>query len=791
MSTEIFKKQGQLFETSAEEAVSQGATTPAGAKAAGAGPDSAKMMGTPAQKAADSRPTLQQSQRYQKKVAPDPSATQAAAEKVDRLKALGGIESQLEAKIKQRIEQTTTQELQQQAVNDQYVQQAVEQQKHEGLTAALNELAMAETPEAWQAAFIKAKGFDPKLTKDSVGDYFMGAEGHMSTALKAAMPETMTVGDALGAEVNTLAADLGMTPEELGVLNMEALEAKIQEIENQEFNQIQELEAELPGAVGARREQIIRELKNLGQAGVTGIEASYDRIQQDIEEARTVDIAGQEFSLQSILEDDELSDYILSATTDTNVMNDLVQNAPGLADWIVQNQEALQSMQEEQTAQAQQFETVQSQIKDTVAGKEELADALIGERPEYMTEGQWTEYNQQLQDTGAWQAADENADVALAFKTNPDLVPMLKELDKDSIIGLTELDKELKNDTGALNEWLGLGEGEFPTDPETLNKYREIKDGLAAVRGSKGGAQIYNELAAYPNSLSSQQLQKLAAAPENWDQVKSALNAQAEFDDMSFGDMVDTVFSGMSVNEVNARLNSLKKYAMMGHAQSLSEYQKLKQLVGDNGLDRMDVEKLKGQVEKGLSLEDALEGRLTNPAERFKNINKPVEGVDAGTHRAVEALQDDRLTDNEIRELDELGVLDKLMDIGEFSDKYGSAITTYKKSKGGRQYKKDYTQTQEAITNTLDMPELSDAIFKDKEYNIKRPSDYKKIQRMKQLLSTEFKSSKSQAQKAAYARALRAIDKSIKAYDQRQFDKSAQELPSDMDLITGGRRPKS
>ena len=93
---------------SLKQKLAQQPVSPAGAKAAGATPDSAKMFGTPAQKSTiakaavdGGRKTLQEAQRYDIKQQVAPS--QNAADKLATMKSLGGIQSQLQTMIETKF----------------------------------------------------------------------------------------------------------------------------------------------------------------------------------------------------------------------------------------------------------------------------------------------------------------------------------------------------------------------------------------------------------------------------------------------------------------------------------------------------------------------------------------------------------------------------------------------------------------------------------------------------------------------------------------------------------------
>lgn len=676
-NTGVYKTNKGLFESSQEE-LSKQTQSPAGAASQGASPDVAKMQATPAQKqsALKSQPqqTLSQSSRYKQKQAPEPAVAQQAQDKVARLKSLGGIESQLEGLIQNKLQQATEQNLQKQALNEQYIQQVTAQEQQAALSEALTNFAQATTPEERQQALIAAKTVDPKITPESINQYFMGTEGALGEQLGAATPESIMLGDvwdeeALGPQAQ-VAADLGITPEELAGMNMQQLEAKIQEVEAQEFNKIQNLNAELMSATGARREQILRELEGLSQAGQTGAEAQYDRIQRDLEEARTIDIAGEEFALEEILGDDRLSQYILSSLSDENVRQKLMEEAPQLVEWIDANKMALEEMQATTKADVGQFEELQSEIKQTTSANEQLASAIAGDKPEYMTQGQWEDYKEKLENSGAWQAASENKDVAALFK-GEDGVALAKELanyDKDTIINLSNLNKQIQTEP-VLRAWLGVEDGQFPTDADALKQYDLIKDSMATLKSKNNAA--YEALKDYAGQLTPDQLASLAATPDRWDAVKNALDTSKQLESMTFEDTIEKMFGkNFNVDSINEQLTKLKSYADMGHEGALKDYQKLKQLVGEDGyLDDSDLENMKTMMTGASDVDKILKGEsgglsdVTSLSEGMSSVPKFEDDLQ---NTLFDMIQNNKTTagdfmDMDLERLEKIGSYDKMV----------------------------------------------------------------------------------------------------------------------------------
>ena len=634
MSTNVFKQGTNLYESSQEEML-KNAQTPKGADAAGASPDSSKMFGTQAHKNAkiqrqsqDPTKTLQRANRI--KQTPEPSATDSAVQKVDRLKNLGTIETRLEGMIQSRLLQSQQEVITQQALNQQYIQDFVEKDKQEKVKTALAEFAQAQVDGdqgAQQEALgsLQVLGISPK----DVTTYFQAAPEQIGAMVSEAQPDQVVLGDIFEdeTELAQTAQELGVTSEQLKVMSPDEFEQTVQALEAREFNRVQALEAELPNAVGARREQIIEELRGLAGAGVTGAEAQFDRLQRDIEEARTIDIAGEQFNLSDMLEDDELSEYIMDSVTNEEIMADIRANSSQLAEFIERNRDAIAALAEEAKDVSKGFQTLQEEFGTTLQGVgEDLYKAIFGEEiPEYVTDATKAKIEENMSNSGVWQAVSEDDSLKNILMTDPELAVKLNKYSKDEIIGLHNLNKELD---AIGRKVLGLDETGFPTDPAKIAVYDSVKESLTTLEEQE--PRIYQELFDYvgEGGLSVAQINTLASVPEEWDTVKATIDGKKEMarigDD--FDELVEYAFGGMGVDEINQYMKALKIKADLNDQEAADEYNRLKMLIGSDGdLNEYDIPKLKKSINRELNINKALSDKAD--ILQFKKQNKKLPSI--------------------------------------------------------------------------------------------------------------------------------------------------------------------
>jgi hypothetical protein len=326
-------------------------TTPGGAAAAGQNEDQAKMAGTPQQKKPQQyRAMTDYLSRRKRTQGDDPSkgmqqAAQQAQQKVDRLKTLGSIGTQLEAAIEARMQTAFEGANAALGLNEASLEgkTAEDQAAIRGAVSAYLASPSQSTLAAVQAATGSA----------DVAPYFTGPEEVLaSIGQQAGGAADFTVADLPdllgGVDPAALAADLGVDAATLQGMTVPQLEAKIEEVQAQQFTQAESLKAEALSASPQRLEQINAELRTMGEAGILSQEQQVARLEQDIEAGQTVEFGGEEVRVEELLGDEFISDLITDTLTGepedvaANIAQ-LEQDEPALAEFLRDNMEMLQT----------------------------------------------------------------------------------------------------------------------------------------------------------------------------------------------------------------------------------------------------------------------------------------------------------------------------------------------------------------------------------------------------------------------------------------------------------------
>lgn len=658
----LIKQGGSLYESSQEEQQKAAAlpTTPAGAAAQGANEDESKMIGTQANKEATIKKiaqpgqTLQQARRERQTVQdrPQQPSMVEAKEKLNRISSAGSIESQLEARIQQKLDEATAQQAELQVSEATIEALPVSQQAQ--ATDIINRYAKAisEGNMGGNELVAISKLLGREVSPAEMQSWFQGGAATLGSTVGQYSPATLTMGEAgigeLG-DINEISADLGITPEELNNYTLEQFQQKIQEVEGQEYNRVQNLQAELASATGARREQLLRELGSEAQAGTTGIEAQFDRIQKDIEEASTIDIAGEEFTLSEILEDDGLSKFIEDAARSPEAMANLEQNAPALAEWVKSNMEALKQLGADIQESGEAFNTTQEEVRNlkTSVGSEELMEILFPGTDEFMTAEDAAAFKESIENNPIVQAMGDDDWFKTRLNSDPKLAAELKNFSKEQIGELSKASQVLTNYPN-IASIIGLDGGGFLTDPSKLGEidyFKNINDRAPALLADGAFVNAFKD-----GLIDKSVVNVLVNNPEEWQDVNRGIKITKEL--ANIGDDLDGLVNymfGGGVDDLNSTLKTLKNKAMLGDKKAEAEYKRLHSVVGES-IGAEDIEALKSL---NPSTTDLASGKANLKETITPMLNSFSADLNSGdfVNRVMPLINDGVIDSNEINDL--------------------------------------------------------------------------------------------------------------------------------------------
>lgn len=376
-----------------QQSMDQGIGTPEspmGANAvAGSTSKQQDMTGTPAQqqsakqirREAQSGQTLEQKRRYDQK--PQTDAYTASKEKADTLKQLGPVRTAVQSLIEQQIQNVQGIQFEVQATdangnllvdengnpimvpNEEVRNQVAEMSVNKDAIDMLDvDQTVKDQADAALQAFIadpseqNAQAFynivgQANLESGGISNYLQGGAEVFGQMAQSQIDQNTSLGaldlESMGIDRQAIANALGLEDvDQLAGMSLADLDLAIDQIEAQEFNQVEAIRNELanPNTPPARRQQLLRELSQLSAAGMTGAEASINALDEQIAAAQTVNIAGQEMSLEDALSDDGISATIARAVQDPEYLEKLAETPgyEGLAQWISDNTPYLEDL---------------------------------------------------------------------------------------------------------------------------------------------------------------------------------------------------------------------------------------------------------------------------------------------------------------------------------------------------------------------------------------------------------------------------------------------------------------
>jgi hypothetical protein len=350
-------------------------TTPKGASALGAPADSAKMAGTGVQKKAtfqrrdDDITKLRDVQRKEQSKRKPRDIEEEARQKAEDLDRLGSLGVRVQALIKDKFR------LDQQA-EGRYDKDKIESTiptDHQGELQQLLEQYIDAPEEAQALADLNNFFQDNDLGDFDPNQWIRTGRGTLAEQAAEQVEDTMVLGElelepdeesALSEEFGDFWKD--WTPEEL--------QAEVLDLEQAEFERIRGLRSMLATATGSHRALLLRELREAGDVGVTGTEAKFDALQDQIDAADTVKFGEEEMLVEDLLKDSTVSNMVsrwFAEEDDSEWRKSLQADNPDFVSWIKGNEESLNELAD--TVEAEQIEL--QQIQDDKKGLATIDDA--------------------------------------------------------------------------------------------------------------------------------------------------------------------------------------------------------------------------------------------------------------------------------------------------------------------------------------------------------------------------------------------------------------------------------
>lgn len=360
------------------------------AESLGANPDQTKMIGTQAQKTATiaqrleslGQPQLPPSQaaqrlelsRIARLEAPREELTvaeQMEKERAEKLAKLGNLGQSIQNRIQQDLQKAAQAETGQVSVQAPLLAQAMNitgpelelakqdpNSQYSQVSAVLQQYAATQDPNDLETAFatidnLKAFGLSSQDAKRLVGLTQDTMARQTGQVVASNVLDQITLGDVDLVELGfdrgqqQVAELLGLPEEELSAMTVSEFADAIEGKQKAEFARVQKLKAELAAAPlgSVKREILLRELRDLGQVGITGVESEFTETVEDIDLAGYVQVGDEQMKIADFLDDENLSQLVIDWINETDPVKreQLIDTDkfPELVSWIEANQMAL------------------------------------------------------------------------------------------------------------------------------------------------------------------------------------------------------------------------------------------------------------------------------------------------------------------------------------------------------------------------------------------------------------------------------------------------------------------
>lgn len=606
-------------------------SSPVLAEGLGATKDQAKMVGTDAQKKStimkrleelptSAQPQAQEIQRAERLLdAPrqEPTPQEAAeAEAAAHLSRLGNIGIQVKNSIDRQLEQAASAQAGQAQVQQSQVAQSlgltpeqVEQQKQDPnsnysrISGALNQFLESGDPNDLESAMatidnLKLYGVSSADARRMVGLTQELMARQTGATVAANVSDQITLGNIDLAEMGfdggipQVAEILGISEDELGQMTIDELGDLVQDRQQAELSNVAKLRAELLSApLGSkRRETILRELRDLGQVGITGIEVQAAEDVEDIDLASQIKVGDEIMEVSDFLADENISRMVEDWIAADPVERERLipsDKYPELISWIQANQAALSQLSTTAGETHKQYESTQAQNKSF----NELRDINTAINPDLMKQlvPGWDPSQSittsQLQDLqtkfNASAVGQLSADDGIAAQEKRSIINRLNAADRDLTQQLINLPKDdlmaahaagqVLTEGPQLSSFLGISpEQGFVLSREQQEKIYDYADVIDDI--NKENPSLLNNRQIQPmlQQLSPEELRRASKSPEVISDLELVTKKRDQFSKaVTADDKLSAVLGrDMTAQELNSEYQDALKWARLGDRQA-------------------------------------------------------------------------------------------------------------------------------------------------------------------------------------------------------------------------------
>lgn len=674
----LVRQGGQLVEVSEEslqQRLDRQTTSPAQAQAMGQTPKQQDMTGTPAQKKpileqrVAKEDTLRGAERLRTAREQATQAEQVAADRAAQVAQLGSLGTRVQDLVSQQFEQAAQQQVGQAQIaqpalattlglspEELEAAKANPSSNYNQVSAALNEFMLSADVNAGELALVKLTQLG--LSSEQAKSLIDTTAQSTGKVVAESMADKVTLGQLdlteLGYESNEQLAELlGVSMSDLNSMTIPQLEQAVQVQQQAQFSRVANLKAEIaalpPGSM--QREILLRELRDLGGVGVTGVEDKIATTVEEIDMADEVMIAGQSFDVEELLKDDQISDLIMDWIAADPAEREKIfpsEEYPELTAWIEANQLALGELSTSMGETTESFNKAQDDFAkigqledlDVTLDNDVLSLFVPGFDPEtpvtseqlqaLQTTLQSSAIGQIQQNTGDWSKEETDAFWHKVNGLSGDDKVRIGNMSADAIMEASKSADVLSRYQG-MADFLGLdGEAPMMFDDMSRATVAEYAPVYEKISGTGKEQWLQND---YFGGLSGEDMMTVINS-EDPDQIYSDIERYSSTRDSilkadTTEDVIDIMFDEPAANmeQISSDYDQLQKWAAVGDEsaqQRVDWFKKHIDLNGDGKIDEEDFSSLSerlGDAMAEVSKDDLLAG-ADSVSTLFDKINE-------------------------------------------------------------------------------------------------------------------------------------------------------------------------
>ncbi len=491
-------------------------------------------------------------------------------------------------------------------------------------------LEFAKSPDENQRELTLIKLQNLGISADEANNLIDTSASAIGATFAEAVQDEITAADidwtAMGFDNISAAAELlGVDQELFGKMGIDDIQQAVTDLQQAEFTRIQGLRAQLMSTpVGsAQRDILLRELRDLGSVGMTGIEAQAVTVPEDIDLAGQVKIGDEIWDVDELFKDEGLSGLIQDWVAADPIYRDSIipeDEYPELTAWIKTNSPALNKLSETLGETVEAFTGAQQDYSTLLEASSLPSDVLAKFVPGYdpekiVTSKEAAEAINTFNATGLGQLLINE--------------PKVGAIIAEEIAGLTGLDDihyeqlasfppaHLKNQIDTMNDYnSSIFIQSFMPDmtakdfllgikgPKKVREYLAVFDKFEKINRTDIFS-LPGEAGSIIKGLTVEELSDLADAPHNINKLTDFIKATNEIANVSTVDDAASYLFGTPLSyeaEVLPAIAKLRSYAALGDVNAKRQLEEL----GDISPDSL-ISQVQG-AQEGMDVKDTLSG---------------------------------------------------------------------------------------------------------------------------------------------------------------------------------------